>query len=166
MEATTFNIAHDPIRYQGLEARAALMLGHIAARTLPDGEPERGMCSICPIKSACDAHSLVLAEAKEGELPLDIQLEAESIVEELKTLQDPRSDLDMAREKEAKEDLKKLLAPSGYRKVSIGLAQVALIEAKGRETVDPKGLKAAHPDIYKTFLKTGAPSVRIDISWE
>lgn len=165
-QAEPKNIPFVSERYHELVARAGMLVQHVQAKSLPDGEPHRGACGYCPLRNDCPQRTLRLAEQKAEELPFDVQLEAEALLEEIRALADPRTPEEQDREEEAKKALKTLLAPTGYRTGQLAGARVALVESKGRESLDAKALKAAHPDIYAAFLKTGAPSIRLDISWE
>ena len=70
------------------EAKADFMESHRLAGTLPEGEPSK-LCQYCPISEGCEAYlnkAPVLADG--DELPEDVRLELDVILEEMGPLQE------------------------------------------------------------------------------
>ncbi len=65
----------------------------------------------------------------------------------------------------ARADILRCIDAAGRpKKVKAGGATISVVQSAGRETIDAKGLREAHPDIAATFTRTGEPSVSIRVT--
>lgn len=65
----------------------------------------------------------------------------------------------------ARAEILRLIDAAGRpKKVKSGGATISVIQSSGRETIDAKGLREAHPDIAAAFTRIGEPSTSIRVT--
>lgn len=65
----------------------------------------------------------------------------------------------------ARADILRCIDAAGRpKKIKAGGATISVVQSAGRETIDAKGLRDAHPDIAATFTRVGEPSTSIRVT--
>lgn len=151
----------DPTAYVPIVERAAGTLAIMASGELPEGEPHRAFqCEKCPLAMDCQSYLCQEGMGTKGDLTDESRVEIEALLEELTetTIKWSPLDKDMDRCEKA---IKALIPTDKAAKYAFGSGTVG-VSLSDRETIDGKGLKAAHPEIHAQFTSSkSSATVRI-----
>jgi hypothetical protein len=161
-DSEVFFLQADPEHFDAMKVRARRVMdvvdkirqGVCSEDALPDGEPDRGYCSHCPIADTCP--SMVTARAAAGSasvIPPDEIPDVEALADEYLALKPEHE-----RFEEVKDQLRDRLMAIGISKAILPSGRpLSLSERQGRESADIKTLKTKFPEVAAQVVTRGEP---------